>query len=53
LGGPPPVPAHDLLTDINADSASNAIVMSDIYANRHSVEALNRVFDAYTNTIIN
>jgi hypothetical protein len=43
----------DLLTDIGADSTHNATVMSDIYANRHSVEALNRVFDAYTNTIIN
>jgi hypothetical protein len=41
----------DLLTDIGADSASNAIVMSDIYANRHSVEALNRIVDTYTNTI--
>jgi hypothetical protein len=43
----------DLLRDIGADNSTNAIVMSDIYANRHSVEALNRVFDAYTNTIIN
>jgi hypothetical protein len=29
----------DLLTDIGADQATNAAVMSDIYANRHSVEA--------------
>jgi hypothetical protein len=43
----------DLLTDIGADKATNAAVSSDIYANRHSVEALNRVFDTYTNTIIN
>jgi hypothetical protein len=43
----------DLLRDIGADNNTNAVVMSDIYANRHSVEALNRVFDAYTNTIIN
>jgi hypothetical protein len=43
----------DLLTDIGADNNTNAIIMSDIHANRHSVEALNRVFDAYTNTIIN
>ena len=43
----------DLLTDIGADNDTNAIVMNDIYANRHSVEALNRVFDTYTNTIIN
>ncbi len=43
----------DLLTDIGADTTHNAIVMSDIYANRHSVEALNRILDAYTNTITN
>ena len=41
----------DLLTDIGADNHTNAIVMSEIHANRHSVEALNRVFDAYSNTI--
>ncbi len=41
----------DLLTDIGADNTTNAIIMSDIYANRHSVEALNRVFDAYGDTI--
>jgi hypothetical protein len=41
----------DLLTDIGADKATNAAVMSDIYANRHSVEALNRVFDAYSTSI--
>jgi hypothetical protein len=41
----------DLLTDISANNTTNAIVMSDIYANRHSVEALNRVFDAYTDTM--
>ena len=41
----------DLLTDIGADRHQNAIVMTDIHANRRSVEALNRVFDAYTNTI--
>jgi hypothetical protein len=41
----------DLLTEIGADKDDNAITMSDIHANRHSVEALNRVFDAYTNTI--
>jgi hypothetical protein len=41
----------DLLTYIGADNATNAIIMSDIHANRHSVEALNRVLDAYTNTI--
>ena len=41
----------DLLTDIGADTTTNAAVMSDIYANRHSVEALNRIFDAYHDTI--
>ncbi|MET0601339.1 MAG: hypothetical protein ABW167_05060 [Baekduia sp.] len=37
----------DLLTDNDA----NAVVMSEIHANRHGVEALNRVFDAYSDTI--
>jgi hypothetical protein len=41
----------DLLTDIGADDRANAFVMSEIYNNRHGVEALNRVFDAYTATI--
>jgi hypothetical protein len=41
----------DLLTDIGADNATNAIIMGDIYTNRHSVEALNRIFDTYTTTI--
>jgi hypothetical protein len=41
----------DLLTDIGADRHANAITMAEIHANRHGVEALNRVFDAYTNTI--
>jgi hypothetical protein len=41
----------DLLTDIGADREFNATVMSDIHANRRSVEALNRVFDAYGDTI--
>jgi hypothetical protein len=41
----------DLLTDIGADNDANAITMSEIYANRHGVEALNRVFDAYSDTI--
>jgi hypothetical protein len=43
----------DLLSDIGADKNANAIVMSNIYANRHGVEALNRVFDAYSDTITN
>ena len=41
----------DLLTDIGADTTTNTAVMSDIHANRHSVEALNKVFDAYSDTI--
>ncbi len=41
----------DLLTDIEADNQANAIVMSEIHANRHSVEALNKVFNAYSDTI--
>ena len=41
----------DLLTDIGADNEVNAIIMSEIYNNRHGVEALNKVFDAYSDTI--
>ena len=41
----------DLLRDIGADRDANVIVMAEIYANRHGVEALNRVFDAYGNAI--
>jgi hypothetical protein len=41
----------DLLTDIGADNQANAIVMSEIHANRHSVEALNKVFDAYSDQV--
>jgi hypothetical protein len=41
----------DLLGDIGADDRINATVMSEIYANRHGVEALNRIFDAYSDTI--
>ena len=41
----------DLLTDIGADRHHNAIVTAQIHNNRHSVEALNRIFDTYTNTI--
>jgi hypothetical protein len=41
----------DLLTDIGADNDANAVVMSEIYANRHGVEALNKVLDAYSETI--
>ena len=41
----------DLLTDIGADNHTNAIIMTEIHTNRHSVEALNRIFDAYSDTI--
>ena len=41
----------DLLTDIGADKATNATVTSHIYTNRHGVEALNRIFDAYSEAI--
>jgi hypothetical protein len=41
----------DLLTEIGADKDSNAVTMSEIHNNRHSVEAINKVFDAYTNMI--
>jgi hypothetical protein len=41
----------DLLDNIGADNDANPLVMSEIYNNRHGVEALNRVFDAYSDTI--
>jgi hypothetical protein len=41
----------DLLTDIGADRHHNATVTANIHHNRHSVEALNKVFDAYSETI--
>jgi hypothetical protein len=41
----------DLLDDIGADRDFNALVMADIHANRHGVEALNRIFNAYSDTI--
>jgi len=41
----------DLLTDIGADNDANANVLAEIHANRHGVEALNRVFDTYSDTI--
>ena len=43
----------DLLKDIGADKDFNALVMADIYVNRRGVEALNRVFDAYSDKITN
>jgi hypothetical protein len=41
----------DLLTDIGADRHANDVVMAEIHHNRHATEALNRVFDAYSDTI--
>jgi hypothetical protein len=41
----------DLLEDIGTDAESLAFIMAEIHNNRHSVEALNRVFDAYSNMI--
>jgi hypothetical protein len=41
----------DLLDDIGDDAEDLAIILGDIHANRRAVEGLNRVFDAYTNTI--
>jgi hypothetical protein len=43
----------DLLEDIGTDAESLDVIMADIHANRRSVEAINRVLDAYTNTITN
>jgi hypothetical protein len=41
----------DLLEDIGANAEALDIIMADIHANRRAVEALNRVFDAYSDTI--
>jgi hypothetical protein len=41
----------DLLEDIGTDAESLEFIMAEIHANRRSVEAINRAFDAYTNTI--
>jgi hypothetical protein len=41
----------DLLDDIGADREANALVMADIHANRRACEALDIVFDAYSDTI--
>jgi hypothetical protein len=41
----------DLLEDIGSDAEDLAIIMAEIHANRRGVEALNRVLDAYSNTI--
>jgi hypothetical protein len=41
----------DLLGEIGADDQAYARVMAEIHANRHGVEGLNRVLDAYSDTI--
>jgi hypothetical protein len=41
----------DLLGYIGADRHHNATVMAEIHANRHGVEALNRIFDTYGDAI--
>jgi hypothetical protein len=41
----------DLLTDIGADKDDNAIVMSEIHANRRGVGALNHILDNYGGSI--
>ena len=41
----------DLLEDIGDDTESLAVLMAEIHNNRHSVEAINKVFDAYGDKI--
>jgi hypothetical protein len=41
----------DLLEDIGADAESLEVIMAEIHANRRAVEALNRILDAYGETI--
>ncbi len=41
----------DLISDIGADRQVNALITTEIHANRHSVEALNRIFNAYSDAI--
>ncbi len=41
----------DLLSDIGHDLESHDTVMSQIHHNRHSVDALNRIFNTYSNAI--
>jgi len=42
----------DLLKDIGADNDANAIVMARIHANRRATEALNRILNTYSDTIM-
>ena len=41
----------DLLDDIGDDRRPHTVLLAELHANRHSVDALNRIFDAYTTTI--
>jgi hypothetical protein len=41
----------DLLEDIGTNAESLEFIMAEIHANRHAVEGLNRVFNAYSDTI--
>jgi hypothetical protein len=41
----------DLLEDIGTDAESLEFIMAEIHNNRHAVEGLNRVFDAYSATL--
>jgi hypothetical protein len=41
----------DLLGEISTDHRPYVTVMAEIHANRHATEALNKVFDAYSDTI--
>ena len=43
----------DLLEDIGNDTDDLRIIMADIHANRRSVETINRILDAYSDTITN
>ena len=43
----------DLLDDIGDNAEDLPIILAKIHTNRHSVEALNRIVDTYTNTITN
>jgi hypothetical protein len=42
----------DLLGDISADNDANANVTAKIHANRRSTEALNRILNTYSDTIM-
>jgi hypothetical protein len=42
----------DLLDDIGDDAEDLAIILAEIHANRHSVEALNRIVDTYSDQVV-